>query len=104
MGTSNYNDEIKRDAVHQIVIWGYSVREVSNRLGVNMRSIYKWIKQFAEPDAKSTGVDHEAENRLQKRELAYVTEERDILKMGEVFVRLLVRGQWTSAFYARESQ
>jgi hypothetical protein len=25
MGTSNYNDEFKRDAVHQITVWGYPV-------------------------------------------------------------------------------
>jgi transposase len=33
MGTSNYSDEFKRDAVHQITVRGYPVREVSRRLG-----------------------------------------------------------------------
>ena len=28
MGTSNYSDEFKRDAVHQITVRGYPVREV----------------------------------------------------------------------------
>jgi transposase len=37
------------------------------------------------------GVDHEAENRRLKRELARVTEERDILKKA-------------TAYFARESQ
>ncbi|PSL17614.1 hypothetical protein CLV88_11661 [Shimia abyssi] len=32
MGTSNYSDEFKRDAVHQITVRGYPVREVSERL------------------------------------------------------------------------
>lgn len=31
MGTSNYSDEFKRDAVHQITVRGYPVREVSRR-------------------------------------------------------------------------
>ena len=31
MGTSNYSDEFKRDAVHQITVRGYPVREVSRQ-------------------------------------------------------------------------
>jgi transposase-like protein len=41
MGTSNYGDEFKRDAVH-----GYPVLEVSRRLGVSSHSLYKWMKLF----------------------------------------------------------
>jgi len=80
MGTSNYSDEFKRDAVQQIRVRGYPVREVSRRLWVSSHSLYKWMKLFAEPSPKAPGVDHEAENRRLKRELARVTEERDILK------------------------
>ena len=71
MGTSNYSDEFKRDAVHQITVRGYPVREVSRRLGVGTYSLYKWLKLFGEPVPKP-GVDHEAENRRLKRELARV--------------------------------
>jgi transposase len=91
MGTSNYSDEFKRDAVQQIRVRGYQVREVSLRLGVSSHSLYKWMKLFAEPVPKASGVDHEAENRRLKRELARVTEERDILKKA-------------TAYFARESQ
>ena len=80
MGTSNYSDEFKRDAVHQITVRGYPVREVSRRLGGSAYSLYKWLKLFAEPASIAGGMDHEAENRRLKRELARVTEERDILK------------------------
>jgi transposase len=73
MGTSNYSDEFKQDAVHQIVVRGYPVREVSRRLGVSTHSLYKWMKLFGEPSRKTAGVDHEAENRRLKRELARVT-------------------------------
>jgi putative transposase len=89
MGTSNCSDEFKRDAVHQITVRGYPVREVSRRLGVSTHSLYKWLKLFGEPVAKP-GVDHEAGNRRLKRELARVTEERDILKKGVAFV-----GHWS---------
>ncbi|PCD78147.1 hypothetical protein CLN94_02275 [Pseudothioclava arenosa] len=91
MGTSNYSDEFKRDAVQRITVRGYPVREVARRLGVSSHSLYKWLKLFGEPMAKSVDVDHEAENRRLKRELARVTEERDILKKA-------------TAYFARESQ
>ena len=85
MGTSNYSDDFKRDAVHQITVRGYSVREVSKRLGVSTHALYKWVKLFGAPHAKARDVDHEAENRRLKRELARVTEERDILKKATVY-------------------
>jgi transposase len=39
MGTSDYGDDFKRDAVHQITVRGYPVREVSRRLGVSSHSL-----------------------------------------------------------------
>ena len=80
MGTSNYSDDFKRDAVHQITVRGYPVAEVSKRLGVSTHSLYKWVKLFCDPASKTPDADHEAENRRLKRELARVTEERDLLK------------------------
>ena len=86
MGTSNYSDEFKRDAVQQITVRGYPVREVARRLGVSSHSVYKWLKLFGEPVAKSAAVDHEAEIRRLKRELARVTEERGILRKATAHV------------------
>ncbi|ABV95647.1 transposase IS3/IS911 family protein (plasmid) [Dinoroseobacter shibae DFL 12 = DSM 16493] len=79
MGPSNYSDEFKRDAVHQITVRGYPVREVSRRLGVSTYFLYKWLKLFGEP-VSNADVDHGAENRRLKRELARGTEKRDIPK------------------------
>ena len=103
MGTSNYSDEFKRDAVQQITVRGYQVREVSQRLGVSSHSLYKWLRLFAEPSPKASGIDHEAENRRLKRELARVTEERDILKKGEPWIATGSRAM-ANAYFARESQ
>jgi transposase len=80
MGTGNCSDEVKRDAVQRIRVRGYPVREVSQRLGVGSHSLYKVMKLFTEPARKASGVDHAAENRRLKRELARVTEARDILE------------------------
>jgi transposase len=82
MGRGNYSDEFKLAAVQQIRVRGYLVREVSRRLGVNLHSLYKRMKLFAEPVPKMAGMDHEAEHRRLKRELTSVTGERDILIKG----------------------
>ena len=103
MGTSNYSDEFKRDAVHQITVRGYPVREVSRRLGVSTHSLYRWLKLFAE-SATKPGVDHEAENRRLKREMARVTEERDILRKATVcFARGSGHGAFRSGFSVHRS-
>ena len=80
MGNAKFSDDFKRDAVHQIVDQGYPVAEVSQRLGVSTHSLYTWVKRFSK-QVDSSGEDEcAAEIRRLKRELARVTEERDILK------------------------
>ena len=78
MGKPNFSDEFKRDAAAQIAERGYPVAEVSQRLGVSPHSLYAWKRQLAKVVSGDAGKD--AEIRQLKRELARVTEERDILK------------------------
>ena len=85
MGKPSFSEDFKRDAVHQIAVRGYPVREVSERLGVSAHSLYKWMKLYALSASKAASVDHEAENRRLKRELARMTEERDILKKAAAY-------------------
>jgi transposase len=80
MGTSNFSDDFKRDAVAQITDRGYPVAEVSRRLGVSQHSLYAWKRKFSQPSG-----DADAEIRQLKRELARVTEERDILKKATAY-------------------
>ncbi|MCO6388232.1 IS3 family transposase [Aliihoeflea sp. 40Bstr573] len=79
MRSGNFTDEFKRDAVAQITERGYPVAEVSKRLGVSQHSLYAWRRKFSKPSV-STDDDQAAEIRRLKKELARVTEERDILK------------------------
>lgn len=44
MSGQRYTPEFKNEAVRQIVDRGYSVAEVSERLGVSAHSLYKWVK------------------------------------------------------------
>ena len=42
MGTGNFSDDFKRDAVAQITERGCPVAEISKRLGVSLHSLYTW--------------------------------------------------------------
>lgn len=44
MNSPRFIPEFKEEAVRQIVGLGYSVDEVSERLGVSTHSLYKWVK------------------------------------------------------------
>ncbi len=78
MSKSNFTEEFKSDAVRQMTGRGYPVAEVSLRLGVSQHSLYEWNKKFAASNAK--GNDEIEEIRRLKKELARVTEKRDIPK------------------------
>ncbi|AQS48041.1 hypothetical protein BMG03_09640 [Thioclava nitratireducens] len=57
----------------------YPVREVAERLGVSQCSLCFWRKKFSKASASDAETD--AEICRLKKELARVSEERDILKM-----------------------
>lgn len=84
MGTSNFSDEFKRDAVAQIAKRGYPVSEVSKRLDFSAHSLCAWKKSFSKPDDPDNA-DQVAEISWLKQELARVTEERDILKKATAY-------------------
>ena len=64
---------------------GYSVKEVSVRLGITTKSLYDWIKQFAKPESVLLEeADETQENRRLIAELARVTKESDILNKATV--------------------
>lgn len=83
MGTANFTDDFKRDAVAQITERGYPVSDVSERLGVSKHSLYAWKRKLAK--AVSGDTEKDAEIRRLKRELARVSEERDILKKATAY-------------------
>ena len=82
MNKANFSEDFKRDAVAQITERGYPVAEVSKRLGVSPHSLYAWKKKFSLPSGSD---DKDAEVRRLKKELARVTEERDILKKATAY-------------------
>lgn len=49
MGRPRFTLVFKEEAVYQITEHGYSVAEISDRLGVSAHSIYKWLRSI-KPD------------------------------------------------------
>lgn len=99
MGKSNFSEDFKRDTVPPLsskrsfderggTVRGYPVREVSEHLAVSTYLRYNWMKLYAKVAAQPSSVDHKAENRRLKSELARMTEEPGILKPFRVGARL----------------
>ena len=81
MTRPHFTEDFKIDAIKQITERGYTVADVSKRLGVSTHSLYAWMKRFSKPPiAFEETVEQAAEIRRLKQELLRVTEERDILK------------------------
>ena len=83
-----YTDEFKIEAVKQVTVNGYSLKETAERLGVSPESLRSWMKRYESPEAieKNRVADMATSEikRLQK-ELKRVTEERDILKKAAAY-------------------
>lgn len=47
MTRPHFTEDFKIDAVKQITERGYSVADVSKRLGVSTHSLYAWMKRFS---------------------------------------------------------
>jgi len=81
-----YSDEFKQEAVNQVVIHGYRVADVADRLGISTKSLYGWMKLFSKPaKQRLEDQDLQAEVARLKRELKRAQQERDILKEAAVF-------------------
>lgn len=83
MSTQRFSPEFKQEAVRQVVDRGYSVAEISARLGVSSHSLYKWVKAVTpEKSEKQASELLEAKSEILKlrAQLHRTEEERDILK------------------------
>lgn len=83
MSIQRFPPEFKDEAVRQVVERGYSVAEVSQRLGVSSHSLYKWVKAIKpdKSDQQATELLAAKTEILRLRaQLQRTEEERDILK------------------------
>ena len=83
MSIQRFPPEYKEEAVRQIVERGYSVAEVSARLGVSAHSLYKWVKAIKPDKAEQHATEliaAKSEILRLRAQLHRTEEERDILK------------------------
>jgi len=94
MSSQRYSPEFKDEAVRQIIERGYSVTEVSERLGVSSHSLYKWVKAAKPDDTERNAaelIEAKSEVLRLRAQLRRTEEERDILKKA-------------ARYFARESE
>ena len=85
-----YTDEFRAEAVKQVIERGFSVVDVSTRIGIPKHTLYEWVHKARKAAAGSIGTpvaekSDSAEIRRLKAELRRVTEERDILKKAAAY-------------------
>ena len=97
MGTrKQFTPEFKREAVQLVESGSRSASELARELGVRRNQLYKWQREF---QARGTGAfpgsgarkERTTEIARLNRELARVTEERDILKKAAAYFAKDVR-------------
>lgn len=88
MSRERFADEFKQEAVRQVTERGYSVADVSKRLGVSAQSLYKWVKAVNPKDEdkiKNELSEVRRENLRLRAELSRANEEREILKKAAAY-------------------
>jgi transposase len=83
-----FTAEFKAEAVRLVASSGKPLAQIARELGINEQVLRQWKKQAQTADGAGVRPDHfaqEEENRRLRRELARVTEERDILKKATAF-------------------
>jgi transposase len=88
MSNRKYTEEFKSEAVKQVTDRGYDVREVADRLGVSLKSMYTWVRAAKGSNGrrgKEGSEDLRGEIQRLKAELKRVEGERDILKKAAAY-------------------
>ena len=88
MARERFAEELKSEAVRQVVERGYSVADVAKRLGISAQSLYKWVKASNPTDEdkdKVELIELKRENLRLRAELARAQEDRDILKKAAAY-------------------
>ena len=80
-----YDRAFKQETVRLVTEIGRPAAEVAKEMGINTNIIYRWVRQYnADKENSFPGKGHQkpedAELHRLRKELADITEERDILK------------------------
>ena len=103
MGNGNRpTPEFRREAVRLALTSGRTRREIAEDLGIGLSTLTRWLAQERDASEPSEApVDLHGELKRLRRENAVLTQERDILKIGEP-CRAIGPRDMANAFFARE--
>jgi transposase len=89
---ASYKKEFRAEAVRLAIRGDKSISQTAKDLGVNETTLYNWVAKarkseilYHDDDGVKSTVEIMNELRQLKKELARVTEEREILKKAAVF-------------------
>ena len=85
--SNSYTSEFKESAVKLAVESDRPVAATARDLGVNVNTLHAWIGKYSKPKKMTERTDEHIydENKRLKKELARVTQERDLLKKATAY-------------------
>lgn len=91
--TKTYPSEFKESAVKLAIESKNPMAQTARELGVNSNTLYTWVGKYSKPKESIMRTDEHLYDEVKrlKKELAKVTQERDLLKKA-------------AAYFAKESQ
>jgi transposase len=86
---NSYSSEFKETAVKLAIDSDQSVAQTARDIGVNENTLHTWISKYSKPTVAQVKTRSDAhiydENKRLKKELAKVTQERDLLKKATAY-------------------
>ena len=88
-----YSSEFRESAVKLAIESNRPIAQIAKELGIKKNTLYTWVDKYTKPKEPVMRTDEHIydENKRLRKELARVTQERDLLKKA-------------AAYFARESQ
>ena len=83
----SYPSEFKESAVKLALESSHPIAQTAKELGINVNTLHTWIHKYSKPKENSmrTTDHHFDEIKQLKKELALVTQERDLLKKAAAY-------------------
>ena len=85
--TKPYSSEFKESAVKLALESDQPIVQTARDLGIKANTLYGWVSKYSKPQEKSQRSDEHIYDEVKrlKKELARVTQERDLLKKAAAY-------------------
>ena len=82
-----YSSEFRESAVKLAIESNHPIAQIAKELGIKKTTLYTWIDKYSKPKELAMRTDEHIydENKRLRKELARVTQERDLLKKAAAY-------------------